>query len=66
MSGKNQAIAGPRGSSGFHAIDSVPAEQFVRVPKHVIQFPAGLLKRDLALLLRNIKPKARLVHRVTR
>src|SRR5207253_3953566 len=65
ISRKDEAFAGTRRLAGFNAIDSVCAEQIVGCSKESVHLFASAVKRNFALLLRNIKTKARLVHRVT-
>src|SRR5438477_11257664 len=66
ISRKNEAFTGATGLAGFAAIDTVGAEQVVRCSQESVHLFATAAEGNFALLLRNIKTKARLVHRVTR
>src|SRR5439155_1327556 len=65
ISRQDQAFTGTSGLAGFDAIDSVSAKQIVCCSKESMHLFASAVKGNFPLLLRNIKTKARLVHRVT-
>src|SRR5438552_3862102 len=65
ISRKNEALTGTSGLAGFDAIDSVGTEQIVGCFKKSMHLFATAVEGNIALLLRNVKTKARLVHRIT-
>src|SRR5207244_8440064 len=65
ISRKDEAFASMSRLAGFDAIDSVAAEQIIGCSKESVHLFTSAVERNFALLLRNIKTKTRLVHRVT-
>jgi len=64
LGGENQAIPGAGGASRLHPIDSIAAEQFVRVSQHITDLLAASIEGNLALLLGDVKAKTRLAYSV--
>src|SRR6059058_3723875 len=65
ISRKDETFASMGRLACFDAIDSVCAEQIVGCSKESMHLFSGTVERNFPLLLRNIKTKARLVHRIT-
>src|SRR5207245_5644922 len=65
ISRKNEALTGTSGLAGFDTIDPVGAEQIVSCFEKSMHLFATAVEGNIALLLRNVKTKARLVHRIT-
>src|SRR6266436_5875627 len=64
VGGKNPTFSRASCPARFHAVDAVRPQKFVCVSQEITHRAFAALKRDLPLFLRNIEPKASLVHRV--
>ena len=62
---QNQTLPGSRRGAGLDAINAHFAQEFVRVPKHVIESLPRSIERNLAFLLRHIETETGLVHCVS-
>jgi hypothetical protein len=62
---QSDTLTGPGRSAGFNPVNSVAAQQFISVSQQISEVLAAATEIDFSFLLRDVKAKTGVVHRVS-